>query len=111
MNLTGTITGATWLGERTISFDFDENGSSANEGNNTDPTPDPSPTGAGSVPTAGTIYQTCYVLSVTDNGDNADVTLLSPNEVTMGSNYATVTMGISGADAKAAAVAVTIAKE
>jgi hypothetical protein len=29
VNLTGTITGATWLGERTISFEFDENGSTA----------------------------------------------------------------------------------
>ncbi len=28
VNLTGTITGATWLGERTISFTFDEDGSS-----------------------------------------------------------------------------------
>ena len=28
INLTGTITGATWLGERTISFTFDEDGSS-----------------------------------------------------------------------------------
>ncbi len=27
VNLTGTITGATWLGERTISFTFDESGS------------------------------------------------------------------------------------
>ena len=36
VSLTGTITGATWLGERTIRFDFDENGSSASEGN-TDP--------------------------------------------------------------------------
>ena len=26
VSLTGTITGATWLGERTISFDFDESG-------------------------------------------------------------------------------------
>ena len=31
VNLTGTITGATWLGERTISFEFDESGSSASE--------------------------------------------------------------------------------
>ena len=30
VNLTGTITGATWLGERTISFEFDENDSNAN---------------------------------------------------------------------------------
>ena len=29
VSLTGTITGATWLGERTISFDFDESGSSS----------------------------------------------------------------------------------
>ena len=28
VSLTGTITGATWLGDRTISFEFDENGSS-----------------------------------------------------------------------------------
>ena len=33
VNLTGTITGATWLGERTISFEFDENGSNVS-GNN-----------------------------------------------------------------------------
>lgn len=33
VNLTGTITGATWLGERTISFEFDENGSNAAENN------------------------------------------------------------------------------
>lgn len=31
VNLTGTITGATWLGERTISFEFDESGSSTSE--------------------------------------------------------------------------------
>ena len=33
VSLTGTITGATWLGERTISFEFDENGSNVS-GNN-----------------------------------------------------------------------------
>ena len=33
VSLTGTITGATWLGERTISFEFDENGSNAAENN------------------------------------------------------------------------------
>ena len=48
VSLTGTITGATWLGERTISFDFDESGSTGSEGD-TDPIPDPSPTGAGSL--------------------------------------------------------------
>ena len=79
VNLTGTITGATWLGERTISFEFDENGSSTAE--NTDPTPDPSPTGAGSIPAVGDTYQGCYVLAVNDEDDYAEVTLLSPTEL------------------------------
>jgi hypothetical protein len=87
VSLTGTITGATWLGERTISFDFDENGSSASGGNsssegNADPTPDPSPTGAGSFPAVGDTYQGCYVLesTVATDGESAELTLLSPNE-------------------------------
>ena len=82
VSLTGTITGATWLGERTISFDFDENGSTTaggggdnGGGENTDPTPDPSTTGAGSIPTVGSLHQTCYVLAVSDQGDHADVTI------------------------------------
>ena len=112
VSLTGTITGATWLGERTISFDFDENGSSANDNgsgdnnDNNDNTDNNNNTG--NIPAVGSIYQTCYVLCVTDNGDNADVTLLSPNEATMGQTYAQVTLGISGADAKAAAVAAAV---
>ena len=87
VNLTGTITGASWLGERTIRFDFDENGSSASEGN-TDPTPDPSPTGAGSFPAVGDTYQGCYVLAATveAGGESAELTLLSPNEKSYSSN-------------------------
>ena len=81
VSLTGTITGATWLGERTISFDFDESGSTASEGD-TDPIPDPSPTGAGSLPAVGETYQGCYVLSVTDTGADVDILLLSPDETT-----------------------------
>lgn len=115
VNLTGTITGATWLGERTITFNFDENGSSANEGNNNDNPDNNDNNNSGgnndssdNIPAVGSIYQTCYVLSVTDNGDNADVTLVSPNEVTMGRNYATVTSGIYDTDAKAAAVAAAV---
>ena len=115
VNLTGTITGATWLGERTITFNFDESGSNANEGDNNDNSDNNDNNNSGdnnnnndNIPTVGSIYQTCYVLSVTDNGDNADVTLVSPNEVTMGRNYATVTSGISDAAAKAAAVAAAV---
>ena len=81
VSLTGTIEGATWLGERTISFEFNESGSSES-GEDSDPTPDPSPTGAGSFPQAGDTYQGCYVLAsvVATDGESAELTLLSPNE-------------------------------
>ena len=72
VNLTGTITGATWLGERTISFEFDENGSSATE--NTE-------NSGNAVPSVGDTYQGCYVLAVNDEDDYAEVTLLSPTEL------------------------------
>lgn len=99
VNLTGTITGATWLGERTISFEFDENGSNVSENNDN----------SDNIPSAGDTYQGCYVLAVDDADDHADVTLLAPTELefydanatTMQSNIdaalATVTTGdISG---------------
>lgn len=102
VSLTGTITGATWLGERTISFNFDENGSSTVvDGSAVD--------NSAAFPSAGDTYQGCYVLAVDDADDHADVTLLAPTELefydanatTMQSNIdaalATVTTGdISG---------------
>ena len=78
VNLTGTITGATWLGERTISFTFDEDGSSVSGNDNNG--------GSGgdmqNFPSEGDTYQGCYVLAVTveDDGQSAEVMLLSPNE-------------------------------
>lgn len=75
VNLTGTITGATWLGDRTISFEFDENGSSATE--NTENTEN----SGNAVPSVGDTYQGCYVLAVNDEDDYAEVTLLSPTEL------------------------------
>ena len=84
VNLTGTITGATWLGERTISFEFDESGSSTSEPSEpnepSDPS-DPSEPSSG-FPAVGDTYQGCYVLAVTveDGGGSAELTLLSPNE-------------------------------
>ena len=80
VNLTGTITGATWLGERTISFEFDESGSSASEpeapGN-----PDNPETPTSDFPAVGDNYQGCYVLAVsTIDETSAELTLLSPNE-------------------------------
>ena len=114
VSLTGTITGATWLGERTITFTFDENGATGSDDNNDNSDNNDNNNSGGSndnsdnIPTVGSIYQTCYVLSVTDNGDNADVTLVSPNEVTMGQNYAAVTSGIYDDADKAAAVAAAV---
>lgn len=84
VNLTGTITGATWLGERTISFEFDESGSSTSEPSEPNEPSDPSDPSEPSsdFPAVGDTYQGCYVLAVTvdDGGESAELTLLSPNE-------------------------------
>ena len=82
VNLTGTITGATWLGERTISFEFDESGSSASEPNNPSDPSEPSEPSS-DFPAVGDTYQRCYVLAVsTIDETSAELTLLSPNEQT-----------------------------
>ena len=89
--LTGTITGATWLGERTISFTFDENGANGTNGNNE---PDPNNnTAATDYPAAGSTYQGCYVLAadVADDGQSAELTLLSPSETVCVGTEAAVT--------------------
>lgn len=93
VNLTGTITGATWLGVRTISFSFDENGSNASgtngdtgngEANNGQGNGDPLQTITGEFPAAGDTYQGCFVLASTTAADglSAELTLLSPMELT-----------------------------
>ena len=79
VSLTGTITGATWLGERTISFEFNESGSSAVENNNGGDNNNDNPN---NIPAVGDTYQGCYVLTVNDADDYAEVTLLSPTELT-----------------------------
>jgi len=84
VNLTGTITGATWLGERTISFEFDENGSSTsgnNDNNGGGNNNNDNPNNQDNFPAAGDTYQGCYVLAVNDEDDYAEVTLLSPTEL------------------------------
>ena len=83
VNLTGTITGATWLGERTISFEFDESGSSTSEPSEPNEPSDPSEPSEPSsdFPAVGDTYQGCYVLAVsTIDETSAELTLLSPNE-------------------------------
>ena len=90
VSLTGTITGATWLGERTISFEFDENGSSAaDDGNGGDNGNNDTPGNAEGFPAVGSTYQGCFVLAstVADDGQSAELTLLSPNETTIGKAY------------------------
>ena len=84
VSLTGTIEGVIWLGERTISFDFDESGSSASEPENSGnpETPDNPVNPGNNFPQAGDTYQGCYVLAstVATDGESAELTLLSPNE-------------------------------
>lgn len=74
VTLTGTITGEAWKGERTVSFDFDEEGSSEGNGDNNGNNPL-------SFPAVGDIYEGSYVLAVnTLNATSAELTLLSPTE-------------------------------
>ena len=77
VTLSGTITGAEWLGEHIINFDFDDNGSPSNGDNPSNDENNPS-----NFPSAGSTYKGCYVLAstVTTSGQSAQLTLLSPNE-------------------------------
>lgn len=79
VSLTGTITGATWLGERTISFEFDESNNSSASGDD-----DSGDDDSGELPSAGDTYKGCYVLAstVAEDGESAELTLLSPTELT-----------------------------
>ena len=99
VTLTGTITGATWAGEKTITFEFDENTSSGstvtdpNEGTEGDDettggddnTGDDETTGGettnSDIPAVGTFYQNCYVLKHDVNENETKVTLLSTTAV------------------------------
>ena len=91
VSLTGTITGATWLGERTITFNFDESGVTAggdnndNSDNNDNNSGDNSGTDTSWLPAVGSTYQGCTVLSATATSDEtADLLLLAPTETAFG---------------------------
>lgn len=89
VTLAGTITGATWKGERTIRFDFDEEGSSDSDGGEGG---DTNPTG---FPAVGDIYEGYYVLAVnTLSATTAEVTLLSPTEHYVYDTSATMMQGL-----------------
>lgn len=89
VTLTGTITGATWAGEKTITFEFDENTSSGstvtdpNEGTEGDDETTGGETTNSDIPAVGTFYQNCYVLKhdVNENDNTTIVTLLSTTAV------------------------------
>ncbi len=93
VELTGTITGATWKGERTISFEFDESGATGST--TEEPTPSEPSSGdntvTGDIPAVNTLYHGCFVLSVTEIDDNsAEVVLVSPNEVQVGKGWRSI---------------------
>ena len=83
-DLTGTITGATWAGEHTITFEFDETsstGSGNEEPGNNEPGNNNNDALEGPAPTVGSNYNGTYVLRAVDNGDNTTtVTLMSPTQ-------------------------------
>ena len=81
VTLTGTIEGAVWKDEKTISFEFNESGSSTAGEESGDDTGDVTPTTT--IPAVGDTYQGCYVLSVSENNGVADVLILSPNQKKM----------------------------
>ncbi len=119
-DVTGTMTGATWAGERSITFTFNEESVTGSEettqdtdpdtpGDDVTPTPEPS---TGSAPAVGTAYEGAYVLRHVDNGDNTiTVTFMSagqirdlnctysdPTSVEEAVNEAIVTLSVDGID-------------
>ena len=81
VTLTGTIEGAVWKDEKTISFEFNESGSSTAGEESGDDMGDVTPTTT--IPAVGDTYQGCYVLSVSENNGVSDVLILSPNQKKM----------------------------
>jgi hypothetical protein len=68
-----------WQAEETVDFDFgeDDKTDDDNGGDNNDNLDN-----SDNIPAVGSTYQGCYVLAVDDADDHAEVTLLSPTELT-----------------------------
>ncbi len=88
--LTASIVGAEWTSEKTISFDFDESGSSTADnaggesgGNETGEGSGSETVLTGTVPAVGDTYRDCYVVAVSEANGTAEVLLLSPTQQTM----------------------------
>lgn len=104
VTLDGTITGSAWKGEKNISFEFNESGSTeveggdaGNEGGEGENIENETPA-VGEIPAVGSSYQGCYVLSV----DGNEVLFLSPKPKTM--NYADKTAADAALEAIEAAL-------
>ena len=79
VQLSGTITGVQWAGDKSIKFKFDENGSQKVEDDGEEEEEDgdeEEPTIPKGMPKVGDVYNGCYVLAVEGN----KVTLLSPSQ-------------------------------
>lgn len=85
VTLAGTITGSVWKDEKTITFEFDESGSSASEGEDEGGDEGNNDNGVvtGTIPAVGDTYEGCYVVSVSESNGVADVLLLSPTQKTV----------------------------
>lgn len=85
VTLAGTITGSVWKDEKTITFEFDESGSSASEGEDEGSNEGNNDNGVvtGTIPEVGDTYEGCYVVSVSESNGVADVLLLSPTQKTV----------------------------
>lgn len=82
VTLTGTIIGAKWNEEKTISFDFNEQGTQPS-GDNAEKNTPSAPTDyvlVDNIPSVGSTYQGCYVLSVSENEGISEVLLLSSKQ-------------------------------
>lgn len=78
VTMTGTLTGTEWAGDREITFDFDEAGSTETDPEET--VPGGGETGdedVSAVPEVGTVYKGCYVLSSESTAGAKTVTLMS----------------------------------
>lgn len=76
--LAGTLTGTEWAGERTISFNFNEDGASGtgNVSGGTTPGGGGGGTVEGEAPAVGTMYKGCYVVSSKSLADGGNEVLL-----------------------------------
>lgn len=81
VTLTGTMTGATWLGERTIEFSFDDDGTTNGNGGTNGTDTDGSAL-VDHIPSRGDTHAGCCIFAVTEQTENsATLKLLSSKEI------------------------------